>query len=102
MSAELDNFEQELLMDEQDDAVIADFLTEHSDSKCPHGVYVAKGDSYARYCTACNPGHGRIMAPLKRVALPSRVERTLDAAEYFELPLSERLALAEQLGDMTS
>ena len=93
-AAELDNFEQELMMEEQDELA-------PSSGKCDHGVYIAKGDTFAHYCTACNPGVARIMRPPMRVALATKQERTLDLAEFFEQPLSERLSFAATMEDMT-
>jgi len=101
-AAELDNFEQELMMEEQDELAIALLIDSvPSSGKCDHGVYIAKGDTFAHYCTACNPGVARIMRPPMRVALATKQERTLDLAEFFEQPLSERLSFAATMEDMT-
>jgi hypothetical protein len=89
-----EQFEQEFMMEEQD-------LRAVEGLKCEHGIYIARGDSFARYCTACNPGHGKIMRPPMRVALATKQERTLDLAEFFEQPLSERLSFAASMEDMT-
>jgi hypothetical protein len=71
-------------------------------AKCEHGVYIAQGDESAVFCTICNPRHCGIIAPVKRMVAPLLQERTLDTAEYFSQPLSERLAFARQLEDMTA
>ena len=72
-----------------------------SSGKCGHGVYIAKGDTFAHYCSACNPGAFKIMSKSKRVVVVKNSERTLDTAEYFEQPLSERLSFAATMEDMT-
>ena len=98
---ELDNFEQELMMEEQDELAIALLIDSVPPSgKCEHGVYIAKGDTFALYCTICNPQHCGIIAPLKRLLGPVQAERTIDTAEYLKQPLSERLAFAAQLEDI--
>lgn len=95
---ELAQFEFECFMEAEDEKAI-EGLTQQN--KCDHGIYIAKGDTRALYCTACNPGYSRIMRPPVRVILSARQERTLDTAEYCEQPISERLTFAEQLEDIT-
>jgi len=100
---ELDNFEQELMMEEQDELALALLIDSvPSAGKCEHGVYIAKGDTFAHYCTACNPGVARIMRPPMRVALATKQERTLDLAEFFEQPLFEYLRQIQGLLDVRS
>jgi len=67
--------------------------------KCEHGVRIAKGDpaGFARYCTACAPGSARIMVPQRRVVDVAMPERDVDAAEYLESPVWERLQDAERM-----
>lgn len=60
--------------------------------KCEHGVRIAKGDSFARYCSGCNPQSSRILAPRKHVPEVRHEERELDAAEFVDLPVGERIA----------
>ena len=91
----LEQFELESFMEDEDDKAI-DGLR-----KCEHGVRIAKGDSAAVYCSGCTPGHGRIMSK-SRVAQVTHNERTLDAAEYAEQPLSERFAFAAQMEDISA
>lgn len=92
---DMEQFELESFMEDEDDKAI-DGLR-----KCEHGVRIAKGDSIATYCTGCNPGYARILTQ-SRVPQVKHNERTLDAAEYAEQPLSERLAFAAQLEDISA
>lgn len=69
--------------------------------KCEHGVRIAKGDTFARYCTGCNPGSARIMVPHRRVVDVDPPEHDVDAAEYLEAPVWERLEAAERMETMT-
>jgi hypothetical protein len=111
MTTELEEqFELESFMEDEDERLTAPFLHEtpvtppsgQQGGKCEHGVYIAKGDSFAVFCTACNPGHGRIFTKLSRTPQVAHHEHTLDTAEYFEQPLSERLAFAAQLEDISA
>lgn len=70
------------------------------EEKCEHGVRKAKGDALAIYCSGCNPGFARIMAPAKRVPELQHRERTIDALEYLEAPVWERLVDAERMEAM--
>ena len=106
MKSDIDmkQFELESFMEDEDDKATAAALAEEAQQqeKCDHGVYIAQGDSFARYCTACNPGHGRIMTPPSRVPKVTHHEHTLDAVEYSSQPLYERLAFAAQLEDISA
>jgi len=109
MSRPEKQFELESWMEDEDERATVPFLHEtpvapprEQGNKCPHGVYIARGDSVALYCTACSPGHGRIFTKQARVPQVTHAERTLDTAEYFEQPLSERLAFAAQLEEAIS
>jgi hypothetical protein len=110
MSTDFENqFELESFMEDEDERLTAPFLheapvapPETQSGKCAHGVYIAKGDSVAHYCTACNQGHGRIFTKQSRIPQVAHHERTLDTAEYFEQPMSERLAFAAQLEDISA
>ena len=68
-----------------------DIVVAMQPTHCPHGVYIAKGDTTAQYCTACNPGSGRIIVATRHIPEVKHAERELDAAEYMELPLHARL-----------
>jgi len=59
--------------------------------KCTHGVYIAKGDSTARYCGGCNPENNKIIGITRRTRLGGIYEREMDAMEYMEQPVSTRL-----------
>ena len=101
-AVELDNFEQELMMEEQDEQAITLLVDSVPPSgKCEHGVYVAKGDTFAHYCTICNPQHCGIIAPVKRLLGTVQADRTIDTVEYFCRPLSERLSDAATMEDMS-
>jgi hypothetical protein len=67
-------------------------------TKCEHGVYIAPGDYNARYCTGCNPGSAHLFTsgihPLLDVMKP---EPVVDAADYMNQPVWERLNDAERL-----
>lgn len=67
---------------------------------CSHGVYIAKGDSTALYCTACNPGSGRIIVPLRHVPEVKHTEHEPDVAEYMGMPLHARLTAGESFSSM--
>lgn len=64
-------------------------------NKCDHGVYLA-GELTARYCPLCNPDM-EIPRGLPKGKLVSMVtkavdERVMDAAEFMERSVGERLA----------
>lgn len=65
--------------------------------KCEHGVRIADGDTYARYCSGCSSEPLRIIAPARRVPEVKHIERTLDVVDYFESSVSERLADADRM-----
>jgi hypothetical protein len=67
---------------------------------CGHGVYIAKGDDTAKYCTACTPDCARILGPMRRTPEVRHAERELDAAEYLALPLHDRLTAASAFYSM--
>jgi len=101
---ELENFEKELMMEEQDELALAlpRGCGHVVEKRCAHGCYIPDSDSIAIYCTACNPEHCGIICSPKRVIAPLVQERTLDTLEYFSQPLSERLAAAATMEDMTT
>jgi hypothetical protein len=70
------------------------------EKKCGHGVYIAKGDTVALYCTACNPGAGRIFKSTARVMDVAPPEKVVEVDDYLRAPVWERLAFAAQMGDM--
>lgn len=66
--------------------------------KCEHGVRIAKGDAVAQYCTGCNPASGRIYFAGRRPRIEGIItERVIDTVEYYEQPLSERMAESERM-----
>lgn len=66
--------------------------------KCIHGIRKAKGDvDGARYCTGCNPGSGRIMAPPVRVPQVHDRHSVDDVTEYLDQPVYMRLVEAERM-----
>ena len=66
--------------------------------KCDHGVYIARGDTTARYCTGCNPcGYG-ISGVRRDVVLDcARPEPEIDAADYMSMPIWARLDDANRM-----
>lgn len=65
--------------------------------KCAHGIYIAAGDEVARHCGMCNPdaySDGILRAAMARRKPANRIypeTDTLDAAEYLEQSVGERL-----------
>jgi hypothetical protein len=84
-------------LEEDLDAAVGEGIEEPM-RKCDHGVYIAKGDVIARYCSACYPDGGHLFPADRRAVLDFiQPERILDTADYMSQPLSDRLADAEVL-----
>lgn len=95
-----DDVPRELTIEEQERLLNELPATEESGidahDKCDHGVYIAKGDTTARYCSACSPGRGIIFRQ-DRVVEVTRPERDMDAADFMSLPIWERLEAANRM-----
>jgi hypothetical protein len=71
-------------------------------NKCPHGVYIAAGETTARYCSGCNPdGFAdtillRTMARRRTAHTAVAEERTLDAADFLNQSPAARIAASKE------
>lgn len=72
--------------------VVVDTAPETPMLRCGHGVRIAAGDTYARYCSGCSTEPLHILAPTEQVPEVHHVERTLAADEFISLPANVRLS----------
>ncbi len=71
-------------------------------NRCPHGNYIPSGDTVAPNCSGCGTSSMGIIAGHRRplgVIMPDKV---LDAAEYNDASISDRLEAAAAMENVTA
>lgn len=62
-------------------------------NRCDHGNYIPQGDTKSPNCTGCTPPSVGILKVNRHRKLDVIIpERMLDSADYFEQPVTDRLA----------
>jgi hypothetical protein len=70
-------------------------------NRCEHGNYIPKGDTKSPSCTGCNTASAGILVQQHRRFDGVPPERVLDAAEYAQQSMTDRLTDAAAMEMMT-